>query len=421
MNIWLIHPAEPVPISGNTRLFRYGKLCGLLAKRGHVATQWASTFDHFSKQQRTRGDCLFEVEAGYRVQLVYGSPYKKHVGFARMRSQREVAQNFTKCAEKSVPPDVIVVSLPTLELATTVLAYAEARKIPVVVDIRDLWPDVFFTAFPSWAQSLVRPLFRKYEQQANDICRRASVLTAVSDTYLSWGLEKARRPRYVHEKAVYLAYQKPVVTEYDRLRILEELDSKGIHEKRVIRCCFFGMLGRSAGLRSIAGLATHLVRQGHGDIEFVLCGTGPRENDLLKMIQDVPNIKYLGWQDSTEIACLMERSDIGLAIYQEGVLQSIPNKPVEYLAGGLPVLTTLRGELEALLNTYNCGKVFQPNDIESMGEWLIHCKQNHTSMNYLSQQASQLYADQFDATKVYEKFIDEIECIPQRFQAVVAA
>ena len=153
----------------------------------------------------------------------------------------------------------------------------------------------------------------------------------------------------------------------------------------------------------------------------MLCGTGPRENDLLKMIQDVPNIKYLGWQDSTEIACLMERSDIGLAIYQEGVLQSIPNKPVEYLAGGLPVLTTLRGELEALLNTYNCGKVFQPNDIESMGEWLIHCKQNRGSMNSLSQQASQLYADQFNATKVYEEFIDEIECIPQRFQAVVAA
>ncbi|MDB4475193.1 glycosyltransferase [Pirellulales bacterium] len=421
MNIWLIHPAEPVPISGNTRLFRYGKLCGLLAKRGHVATQWASTFDHFSKQQRTRGDCLFEVEAGYRVQLVYGSPYKKHVGFARMRSQREVAENFTKCAKKSVPPDVIVVSLPTLELATTVLAYAEARKIPVVVDIRDLWPDVFLTAFPSWAQSLVRPLFRKYEQQAVDICRRASSLTGVSDTYLLWGLQKAQRSRTSHEKAVYLAYQKPIVSERDRHRILGEFDSKGIHEKRSLRCCFFGMLGRSAGLQSITRLAGHLANQGHEDIEFVICGTGPREHELLKMIRDVPNIRFLGWQDSIEIACLMERSDIGLAIYQEGVLQSVPNKPVEYLAGGLPVLTTLRGELETLLNTYNCGKVFQPNDIESMGEWLIHCKQNRGSMNSLSQQASQLYADQFDATKVYEDFIDEIECIPQRFQAVVAA
>ena len=421
MNVWLIHPAEPVPISGNTRLFRYGKICRLLAKRGHVATQWASTFDHFSKQQRTHCDYIFEVETGYRVQLVYGSPYKKHVSFARMRSQREVAQNFTRCAEKSVPPDVIVVSLPTLELATTVLAYAEERRIPVVVDIRDLWPDVFLTAFPRWAQSLVRPLFRTYEQQAVDICRRANSLTGVSDAYLNWGLQKAKRSRTSHEKAVYLAYQKPVVAERDRHRILQEFDSKGIREKRVLRCCFFGMLGRSAGLRSIAGLANHLVRQGHGDIEFVLCGTGPREHELLKMIQDVPNIKYLGWQDSTEIACLMERSDIGLAMYQEGVLQSIPNKPVEYLAGGLPVLTTLRGELKNLLETYNCGKVFQPNDIESMGEWLVHCKQNYTSMKYQTQQASQLYADKFDARKVYEDFIDQIESIPQRFQAVVAA
>ena len=421
MNVWLIHPAEPVPISGNTRLFRYGKICRLLAKRGHVATQWASTFDHFSKQQRAPCDRIFEVEKGYRVQLVYGSPYKKHVSYARMRSQREVAQNFERRAEKSVPPDVIVVSLPTLELATSVLDYAEQRKIPVVVDIRDLWPDVFLTAFPKWAKVFIQPLFLIYEQQARDICRRASLLTGVSEAYLAWGLQKAKRSRTSHEKAVYLAYQKPVVNKQDRHRILQELDSKGIHQKRVLRCCFFGMLGRSAGLRSIAGLATHLVRQGHGDIEFVLCGTGPRENDLLKMIQDVPNIKYLGWKDSKEIACLMERSDIGLAIYQDGVLQSIPNKPVEYLAGGLPVLTTLRGELEALLNTYNCGKVFQANDIESMGEWLIHCKQNHASMNHLSQQASQLYADQFNATNVYEEFIDEIECIPQRFQEVVAA
>ena len=410
-----------MPISGNTRLFRYGKLCRLLAKRGHVATQWASTFDHFSKQQRTRGDYLFEVEAGYRVQLVYGSPYKKHIGFARMRSQREVAQNFTRCAEKSVPPDVIVVSLPTLELATAVLDYAEERRIPVVVDIRDLWPDVFLTAFPRWAQPLVRLLFRKYEQQAVNICRRASSLTGVSNTYLSWGLQKAQRSQTLHEKAVYLAYQKPVVAEQDRHRIRQEFDSKGIHEKRALRCCFFGMLGRSAGLRSIVGLATHLVRQGHADIEFVICGTGPRENELLKMIHGVPNIKYLGWQDSAEIACLMERSDIGLAMYQEGVLQSIPNKPVEYLAGSLPVLTTLRGELENLLKIYKCGKVFQPNDIESMGDWLVHCKQNHASMTYQTQQASQLYADKFDARKVYEDFIDQIESIPQRFQAVVAA
>ena len=65
--------------------------------------------------------------------------------------------------------------------------------------------------------------------------------------------------------------------------------------------------------------------------------------------------------------------------------------------------------------------MFQPNAIESMGEWLIHCKQNPISMNYQSKQANHLYADQFDATKVYEDFIDEIECIPQRFQAVVAA
>lgn len=421
MNVWLIHPAEPVPISGNTRLFRYGKICRLLAKRGHVATQWASTFDHFSKQQRAPGDCIFEVEKGYRVQLVYGSPYKKHVSYARIRSQREVAKNFERRAVKSMPPDVIVVSIPTLELATSVLDYAEKRKIPVIVDIRDLWPDVFLTAFPNWAKQLVRPLFLVYERQARDICRRATLLAGVSDAYLTWGLKKAKRSRASHEKAVYLAYQKSVVTKQERQRILQELDSKGILQKRVLRCCFFGMLGRSAGLRSIADLATYLIRRGHGDIEFVLCGTGPRENELRKMTQGVPNIKYLGWQDSAEIACLMERSDIGLAIYQEGVLQSIPNKPVEYLAGGLPVLTTLRGELETLLTRYNCGKVLPPNDIESMGKWLIHCKLNDQMMSYKNQQARQLYSKYFDATKVYEEFIDEIERVPQRFQAVVGA
>ena len=50
-----------------------------------------------------------------------------------------VANSFTKLALKDLP-DIILVSMPSIEITSSVIEYARRNKVPVYVEIRDLWP-----------------------------------------------------------------------------------------------------------------------------------------------------------------------------------------------------------------------------------------------------------------------------------------
>ena len=74
---------------------------------------------------------------------------QKHVGIARIINHRLLGVNFTDYASKQLQPDVIHVGNIPIELAYAVVKYAKLYSIPVIVDIRDLWPDIFdFIPYP---------------------------------------------------------------------------------------------------------------------------------------------------------------------------------------------------------------------------------------------------------------------------------
>ncbi|MCA9081889.1 MAG: glycosyltransferase family 4 protein [Planctomycetaceae bacterium] len=406
MRVWLLHPAEPVPTDGDVRLFRYGALCRMLSAAGHHATQWASTFNHFTKTQRSTAPLSSEVEPGYQLELLPAREYRRHVGLARLRSQQDVATAFTQRASQQRRPDVIVASLPTLELAQAALDYGRQHDVPVIIDVRDLWPDFFLTPVPKLLRPLVRPLLSRFEHQARRICREATALIGVSQGYLDWGLAKAGRAAGPDDRVVHHAYTCPTLTASQKAEFAAKWEPHGVTASRKLRCCYFGTLGRSAGIGLIANAARIACEQGHPEIEFVVCGGGPREQELQRQIQGLPNIQHLGWVNSQEIAWIMSRSDIGLAAYEAEVLQSLPNKPIEYLAGGLPVANTLPGELASLLSEYNCGATFSPQDAAGLARWLIDLGSSPDQTQQLAANAHQLYREQFDAQRVYAEFID---------------
>ena len=70
------------------------------------------------------------------------------------------------------------------------------------------------------------------------------------------------------------------------------------------------------------------------------------------------NVVRPGWIDSDRMSWLLRRTTVGLAPYrsQPDFEANYPNKIVEYLARGLPVVTTLhRGVTADLLTTHGCG------------------------------------------------------------------
>lgn len=421
MRVWLLHPAEPVPLDGPVRLFRYGVISQQLARQGHEAVQWASTFNHFTKTHRPAEQLSVEVAPGYQLELLPGRAYRQHVSLARLASQRDVARAFRKRAPELPLPDVIVVSLPTLELAEAAIEYGQQQGVPVLVDIRDLWPDFFLHPVPKLLRPLVRPLLSGFERQAQRICAKATALLAVSEEYLNWGLAKAGRTRQQADRVVHHGYTCPELTPQQVTACREKFDRYGLNDQHRLRCCYFGTLGRSAGIDHLADAARATYEAGREDIQFVLCGGGPRAAELQHKTRGLPNVEHLGWVDSIEIAWIMSRSHVGLAAYEADVLQSLPNKPIEYLAGGLPVANTLPGELAMLLREYDCGPTFLPQEGDRLASWLVELQANRDRRMQLARNAHKLYAREFDADRVYSELIQYLTAIVSESPARVHA
>jgi len=85
---------------------------------------------------------------------LYSLKYKKNVSIERIINHHILAYKFSKLAELEVQPDVVLCSYPTIELSLVATKYGKRKNVPVIIDVRDLWPDNFLDMVPMWDDGL---------------------------------------------------------------------------------------------------------------------------------------------------------------------------------------------------------------------------------------------------------------------------
>ena len=82
--------------------------------------------------------------------------------------------------------------------------------MPVVIDIRDLWPDIYLDVFPKFLSSIAKKLLFKQYKLSRDCFSNATSLVAVSESYLKWGINRGNRKSSPHlDKVFPIGYQIP--------------------------------------------------------------------------------------------------------------------------------------------------------------------------------------------------------------------
>ena len=135
-------------------------------------------------------------------------------------------------------------------------------------------------------------------------------------------------------------------------------------DKSAFICCFFGTIGKFFNLKTVIDTAKILSKE--FKIQFVLCGNGSSLSKYKKMAKNVESVIFPGWVDAPKIIALMSISDVGLAPYAANTKMSLPNKPFEYFAGGLPVVSSIRGELKQIIAENDCGKTYNADSVEEL-------------------------------------------------------
>jgi glycosyltransferase involved in cell wall biosynthesis len=391
-----------------------GIIANLLKELGHEVVWWTSAFDHQSKEMRPTLPEGAKERLGYDLRLLRGCGYKRNVGFARILDQKITAIAFAREAASELEPEIILTSYPTIDLCQAVVNYGNHRGIPVVIDSRDMWPDIFLNLAPTGLKFLARLALAPMYQGAHRVMAGATSLIGITEPFVEWACKLAGRERTDLDQAFPLAYNDNAnnIAEFDLERARKSWTDLGI-ELGDHTICFFGTLSRQFDIPTLIRAAQVLQRTG---IKFVICGTGERLNDYRNQAKAVNNIFFPGWVNAAGIVTLMERSLAGIAPYlnEKSFTLSIPNKAIEYMAGGLPILTCLSGELQKIIYKHECGLYWKEGSVDELVGVVEVISTNKMLREKMAFNSSKLFKDEFVAGKIYGRLIDHLQLVVKR-------
>lgn len=406
MNVWLVTIGEPVPVdeSFTDRLHRTGQLAAFLASQGHSVTWWTSTFDHFSKKHHFDSDTVVFPEESLRIMLLHGCGYSSNMSFSRIKDQRQIAAKFAlQSRNQTQKPDIILSSLPTIELCDEVVNYGKEQRVPVVLDMRDMWPDILVDSIPGPARWLARLVLSPMFKQAARACRGADAITGITEDFVDWGVAKAGRERIAVDQSFPFAYVTNPLAPERIAQAQEYWDQQGIPkcpEDFVV--CFFGTISHQLDVNTLIK-AARLLKSRMQPVKFVICGTGDTLEQHRQAAEDCTNMLFPGWMNAAQIKVLMQRSSLGLDPMPDryDFLATINNKALEYISAGLPVVSSPKaGVLYRLLKENDCGVSHDMGDSEALADILEGLVVDKQRLRQLSENASRLFESTFTLERV---------------------
>lgn len=419
MRIWLIKREEPVPLGERSgdRLLRMGTLAFRLADRGHEVVWWSSSFDHWRKRQRVEQDSSVRLSDRLELRLLKGCGYRANLSPGRFVDEFILTRKLRAWARRDdARPDVIVSALPSIELCRAAVTLGREMAVPVVLDMRDMWPDIFVELPPRPLRPLARlaldPLFRR----AHRACAGATAITGITEAFVDWGVARAGRPRSSLDRCFPFGYAStPPAPE--RVDAAERAwDALGIPAAGVFTVGFVGSIDRQRDLATIIDGARQLASR-HHDMRFVFCGVGERLEHFKRLSADIAAIVWAGWADAAAIYTLLRRAAVGLNPMPErfDYLASINNKAIEYLSAGVPIVSSpARGVLADLLAEQQCGASYPRGDVAAFTALLEGLREDGPHRARLSANASRVFVERFTADKVYGEMADYLEALAVR-------
>jgi glycosyltransferase involved in cell wall biosynthesis len=227
------------------------------------------------------------------------------------------------------------------------------RKKKYIIDVRDIYPDVYF------AQGLIK----EESIPGRLIKRMTSFMYSHAHGVLSVTPGLVQKIKKLSPKArVEL-----LINGYDR-----ELFIPSKEKYSCFSVIFHGNMGKVQDIPVILSVAKLLEKE---DIDFIFIGEGP-QSELFK--KEVPNnVRYLGSKSYTEIPAFIAKAHVGFSARRDDDIgaDAFPVKVFEYIGVGIPVIMTPYSGI--MKNMVQSGIYeFQNSQIKEMAKKILDLKKN---------------------------------------------
>ncbi len=361
LNVWLINPYVNLP-GEDWRAGRSSLLAYELSRRGHNVTLWTGNISHRSKTIRSTGAEDREVQPGYTVRILPSTMYRKNIGLGRLVYETVLAWRIWKQGLKTSPPDIVVAHDPPQVNGAAGYRLARHFKVPLIIDTVDLWPEFWIAALPKPLSKLGHIIFAPFFAVRLRNWKAASGYTTLAKPYMD-----------VVQQAADPGQLKPFCVAYNGIDVKafrESLDhpKQGLLPERKegeFRAVFAGTLGPSYDLGAII-TAAEISQNNGGRVRFVLAGDGPMRDFVEAKAAQMDNLLYLGKLPPNQLPELYSSCDVGLSAYSRFSNVEMPDKFYDYIAAGLPVVSSLTGEVQGVIEREHVGLQYEAGNGESL-------------------------------------------------------
>lgn len=402
--IWIVNPFDPLP-GENQHPIRYLYLAQELIDKNCRVVWWTADFCHLTKSYREPNQ--LDIIDNLKIRSLRVPPYSSNVSAKRFVSHFIFSVKFfLRGFFSNQKPDLIVASLPPLFSPFFAMSLSRLWNIPGIIDVQDLWPDAFHSL--KLPRNIAYSSFFSFLYFLRRVSSRlARGITGVSDLYISklspgassaiasFPLGSSSPPLLDISPSVNLPFKKPddfwllwggsVVGHYTDINLIAEAAS------------YFQLYNPS--------------------VKFIVTGEG----DCLQLLQilivekSLKNIFCLGLLKPDDFWALNLLSDIGLCVYKSGAPHSLVNKIYTYMAAGLPVVNSLKGEPWNMVCANNVGLNYSAGNFDDFISKVELIIGNKEVMKSMSLKARALVQQKYTKKAVYSSYAEFlVRMIPSR-------
>ncbi len=366
MNIAVVNIFDPLP-SEPLREGRYAALCRALAAAGHAVHWYSTDFSHALKRPRDAAAIAAAArDAGYAVTLVPARPYAGNVSPARLLSHRQTAGaaggpvvGGSRAARRDRGEPSAAGRGQGGRRLGRADRFAAGRRYP-----GPLARDVQAVLAPRLRLDESGRVRRHDPRCPGCVSARPRPIIGVARGYTEYGL-------------AYAAPGTPAATLYLGVDLaafdaaVKPLAEIGLTKPPGERWLFIaGSFSHYVDVDAALDLMDELRRRGRTDVRMHAMGAGRRNRTCAARPPAAAwtNITFHGRQADSVFMSVEAASDVALLPLKPGGQVFFPNRVFDFLAAGLPVVSTVRGELADVLARHGAGVTCPSSDARVLAD-----------------------------------------------------
>jgi colanic acid biosynthesis glycosyl transferase WcaI len=351
-----------------------------------------------------------EVVRSWLVPLPNRKPYERILNYSSFCVSAASTGMFLS------QPDVVIATSPQLLVGLAGWWLARWKRVPFILEVRDLWPESLVAVGAADEHSLLYRGLRGIAGLLYRVCDRIVVVTPAFQEHLVTNWRVPGEKTSVVENGVDSDLFSPRA-QSSEIRVALRSENKFL-------VSYIGTMGMAHGLEALVEAASRL-QHSAPHILFLFLGEGAEKESIVASVYDrgLTNIRFVHQQPRDRIPAYICASDVCLVPLRKSALFNtvLPSKMLEFMSCARPVIVGVDGLAREIIQQANAGIFVEPDNPADLVSAISRLAANPVLCEMLGRNGRRYILQNFTRRQTAEAYLRVLKNLVEGHESYAAA